>query len=824
MDIHPSAKLDSSGNEENNNKKMEGKSTVSDVSSNDLDDKSDNTEGDNSNCTIYENPQGRRYEGAETVESVVIKSVLSREASSGSTDSKKNKRVTFHPSVGDSDQEVNEYFAEYDYPEYDDDVYEADSIQREQGEGDEAREEGEGEGDSGGTSYHDLKRAALYALRRGDRWSEGEGDGEKADVGDQSDDETLVNDPDASFNETQEEDSMYPDEFVDDVGDVVDSEEEFLEQLEDVVVPPELEGIDPYLLASMLEEIQEQQDREGSPSGRPEKENSINNIEEFQGFVDKFTIQILEGAAEDLYEYFQHTGGLLDDSAEHDKETKGLEVIPEVDSAEDGNDENETYSDRKNSSGFIEKESLVQNLKEIISELSEVEKPPSECSTERGTVDLGPMESSPIPSPVTHQNVNLFQAMKKNAQLSFDMIEGEKSLFEGDLFNSEEIKNDFMALKERHVNAAEVKGSYLENSDLDNDSTMTEDNNNTIVELLSGKDPNNLDHQMLHEITNNVSTLAEKMSTQILQSALAVFAVSPRKRNLDDDNAHYRPKLAKLELNEDLEMEEIIRESESNYVNEVTPETGNVDLILSESKMESGADLDEVDLIIREKIKTRKKFNRRPQKMKSRFPSFSGESENINDSNKIEYAHVNQGIIFGSDEFQVRKIRKPILREKYLGFCKDENDDTGHIAAAVMYEQYLISRANWYQSDLNLSDSKNSANTEDGEGINVVKFDKSQVEWSLISERCDFSQPLKSSFTDQRLFKDQPHSAKGESHGLVEPRKLESAAGVDDVDLTVREKVKTRKKFNKSILQVKMLVQYLLFKPCFSPWPRIYKS
>ena len=67
---------------------------------------------------------------------LVIKSVLSREASGGSTDSKKNKRVTFHPSVEDSDQEVNEYATEYDYPDCDDDVYEADDFQEEAGDGD----------------------------------------------------------------------------------------------------------------------------------------------------------------------------------------------------------------------------------------------------------------------------------------------------------------------------------------------------------------------------------------------------------------------------------------------------------------------------------------------------------------------------------------------------------------------------------------------------------------------------------------------------------------------------------------------------------------
>ena len=166
-------------------------------------------------------------------------------------------------------------------------------------------------------------RAALHALRRGGRWSEGEGDGEKADVGDHSDEETLIDDPDASFGEIQEEDSMYPDEFVDDVGEIVDSEEELIEHLEDVDVPPELEGIDPYLLASMLEKVQEQQDREGSPPRKSGHIGSLDNAEAFQGFVDKFTVQVLEGAAEDLYKYFQTSGELLDESDERDQEIPG---------------------------------------------------------------------------------------------------------------------------------------------------------------------------------------------------------------------------------------------------------------------------------------------------------------------------------------------------------------------------------------------------------------------------------------------------------------------------------------------------------------------
>ena len=112
---------------------------------------------------------GKIESNADTInyekEPVVIKSVLSREASAGSTDSKKNKRVTFHPSVGDSDQEVNEYAAEYDYPDCDDDVYEADHFQQGFDKGDEVMDDDGTEEDSGGTGYHDINRAALNHRR-----------------------------------------------------------------------------------------------------------------------------------------------------------------------------------------------------------------------------------------------------------------------------------------------------------------------------------------------------------------------------------------------------------------------------------------------------------------------------------------------------------------------------------------------------------------------------------------------------------------------------------------------------------------------------------
>ena len=393
----------------------------------------------------------------------------------------------------------------------------------------------------------------MYALRRGERWSDGEGDGEKADVGDHSEDETLVDDPDASFGEAQEEDSMYPDEFVDDVGEIVDSEDEFMEHLEDVDVPPELEGIDPYLLASMLEEIQEQQDREGS-SGKSSHTSSLDNAETFQGFIDKFTVQILEGAAEDLYELCQTTGDLLDESDERIQETPGLEVIPEVDSSEDRDDEIDSSDERKNSSGFIKKENLVQNLQEIISELSEAEKPPSECSVESGAllldddtdpVDFGPPESSPIPSPEVKQKVNLFQAMKKKAQISFNITESEQTLFEGDLFSSE---LDLDVPREENVMQAKdsrVESSYNDDSELHE---MIWDANDTVVESIPKGDTNEMDQPKKFEVIENISAQAERMSRQILDSVLALLAVSQRKRSLGDDSSPSSRKVAKLDL------------------------------------------------------------------------------------------------------------------------------------------------------------------------------------------------------------------------------------------------------------------------------------
>ena len=697
----------------------------------------------------------------------VIKSVLSREASGGSTDSKKNKRVTFHPSVGDSDQEVNEYAAEYDYPDYDDDVYEADDFQGEV-EGDKAMDYDGTEEEYGDTGYHDIKRAALHVLRRGGRWSEGEGDGEKADVGDYSDEETLVDDPDASFCETQEEDSMYPDEFVDDVGEVVDSEEEFIEHLEDVDVPPELEGIDPYLLASMLEKVQEQQDREGSPPRKSGPIGSLDNAEAFQGFIDKFTVQVLEGAAEDLYEYFQTSGELLDESDEHNRETPGLEVIPEVDSSEDRDDDEDSSDERKHSSGFIKKENLVQNLQEIISELSEAEKPPSECSVESGAlllddetdpVEFGPIESSPIHSPEVKQKINLFQAMKRKAEISFNITEGEQTLFEGDLFSSERIKVDLDVSRE--VNVMETS------EDTNDDSEMVEDVNDIVVESIPKGDTIEKDQPKDFEMIDYISTQAERMSRHIIDSVLAVLAVSHRKRSLDDDSSPSCRKVAKLHL-----------EAENQV----------------HSKQECP---DKVDIATSEKVKTRKKLNRRPYKMKSRLSSQSQEAERAKENCKIEYAHADQGILFGSEKFQIRTTKKSVIERKYPGFFESKNNDTGHIAARSMYEQYLIARANWYQSEMSLDDSKESANSEGQEGISFGQFHKSDL------QPCQTSQPLKSSPVDQRSSKDQHGKTKCESHETTEPGKYRDAACMDDVDLTIREKVKTRKKFNRSVLQVK---------------------
>ena len=721
---------------------------------------------------------------------VVIKSVLSREASGGSTDSKKNKRVTFHPSVGDSDQEVNEYAAEYDYPDCDDDVYEADESQEEVGEGDKVMDYDGTEEDSGGTGYHDTKRAALYALRRGGRWSEGEGDGEKVDVGDHSDDETLVDDPDASFGETQEEDSMYPDEFVDDVGEIVDSEEEFIEHLDDVDVPPELEGIDPYLLASMLEKVQEQQDREGSPPRKSGHIGSLDNAEAFQGFIDKFTVQVLEGAAEDLYEYFQTSGELLDESDERIQETPGLEVIPEVDCSEDRDNDEDSSDEIKHSHGFIKKENLVQNLQEIISELSEAEKPPSECSVESGAlllddetdpVDFGPTESSPIPSPEVKQKVNLFQAMKRKAPISFNITEGEQTLFEGDLFSSEGIKVD--------IDVSSEENAMDTTEDINDVHEMMEDVNDTVVESIPKGDTNKKHQPKKFKMIDNISSQAERMSRQILDSVLALLVVSHRKRSLGDDSSPSSRKVAKLHL----EAEDQV------HLKQECP--------------------DKVDTATNEKVKTRKRFNRRPSKMKSRLSSQSQEAERAKENCKIEYAHADQGVLFGSEKFQIRTTKKSVIERKYPGFYESKDNDTGHISARSMYEQYLIARANWYQSGMSLDDSKEFANSEGQEGIGSGHPHESDLQWNFISERspnsdfsqpCQTSQPWKASPVDQRSSKDQHGKTKCESHATTEPGKYRDAAGIDDVDLTIREKVKTRKKFNRSVLQVKFPWSYLL--------------
>ena len=204
--------------------------------------------------------------------------------------------------------------------------------------------------------------------------------------------------------------------------------------------------------------------------------------------------------------------------------------------------------------------------------------------------------------------------------------------------------------------------------------------------------------------------------------------------------------------------------------------------------------------------------------MKSRLSSQSQEAERAKENCKIEYAHADQGVLFGSEKFQIRSTKKSVIERKYPGFCESRNNDSGHIAARRMYEQYLIARANWHQSEMSLDDSKESANSEGQEGISFGQFDKSDLQWNIISERsptsdfsqlCQTSQLLKSSPVDQRSSKDQHHGkTKCESHATTEPGKYRDATGIDDVDLTIREKVKTRKKFNRSVLQVKFPCSY----------------
>ena len=728
---------------------------------------------DNRNCLID-------LSCVET-QQVVIKSALSREASGGSTDSKKNKKVTFHPSVGDSDQE---YIAEYDYPEYDDDVYEADASEQHTGEEDNTMEYDDVEVSGSGTSYHDIKRAAaLYALRRGGGWGEGEGDGEKADVGDHSDEETLVNDPNESFGE---EYKMYPDEYVDEAGEIVDSEEEFIEHLEDVEVPPELEGIDPYLLASMLEEIQEQQDREGSPTaGSPKSNNAQNMTEFFQGFVDGFAIQILEGVAEDLYEHFQSKGGILDESVKETQEVPGLEMIPEVDSAEDQDDtdiDDNSFRERINSSGFIEKQSLVENLQAIINELGDAEKPPSESSVESGALSLDddpsdtePRESFPIPSSERQgqKKVNLFQAMKQKAHFSFGIAGSGQSLFEGDLFRADDNTGDVDLSKEytdiNTKNELEVSIDYNSSGiEASEHYEIIGDINSTVIEVKPKDETNEVDYLKQLEIMENISASADKLSKQILDSVMAIWTISSRKKSIgvDDDSAPSPSspnKVAKLDLSGEEQLLKATRK------------------ILSQSEGKEDS-LDEIDLTIQEKIKTRKRFDKSPHRKKAKFPHKSNEANKAQESHQVEYTPVNEGILFGSDKFEFRSANKSVMQRNYTKFTTDQNGNTGHLAAPVMYEQYLISRANWYQRDLNqsLSDSRNAAEAEE-----------TQVD-------------PESSGDLEHFDSNGPESSKAFQNVASKEANERRDIGIDEVDLTVREKVKTRKKFSKSVLKVNL--------------------
>ena len=268
------------------------------------------------------------------------------------------------------------------------------------------------------------------------------------------------------------------------------------------------------------------------------------------------------------------------------KRSLGLEVIPEVDSSEDRDDDEDSTDERKHSHGFIKKENLVQNLQEIISELSEAEKPPSECSVESGAlllddetdpVDFGPSESSPIPSPEVKQKVYLFQAMKRKAQISFNITKGEQTLFEGDLFNSEGDLFNSEGI-EVDLDVSSEENVMETNEDINDDSEIIEDVNDTVVESIPKGDTNEKDQPKKCKMIDNISTQAERMSRQILDSVLALFAVSHRKRSLGDDSSPSSRKVAKLHL-----------EAESQV----------------HSKQESP---DKVDMATSEKVKTRKKI------------------------------------------------------------------------------------------------------------------------------------------------------------------------------------------------------------------------
>ena len=857
----------------------------------------------------------------------VITSVLSRQASSSSTDSKRSKKVTFHPSVGDSDQEFNEYIAEYDYPHDNHDVYEGDSFEQEDGEGDETMDH-DGTKISGGiSSYPAIKRAALFVLRRGDSWEDGEGDGERAGTSDYNDDQTIVDDFNASFGKVHE-DSMYPDEYVD---DIIDSQEEFIEQLEDVDLPPELEGVDPYLLTSMLEEIQREQDREGSPTGRSSTVNVTDVNQPLKDFIDKVITQILEDAAVGLYEHFQSAVGQVEENIEKGQQVSNLEITPDGGNSGDTEFNDDSLREKVNSSGigFIEKQNLVQNLQDIISELSEIEKPPSESSFESGalvldnfdnSLDALPRESTPIQSPepigtkVQHK-VTLFQAMKEKIQSSFNIAGGGESLFEGDLYHAEENNEAIERLRGgKHDTKLEhetnIDYNYSDSRDASEYYDMSEEVNNTVVEAKPKKQTNEIEYLKQLEIMENISAQADSLSRQILDSVVAILSVSEtynnnmqksgmeeksttetwveentvvlseRKRNSGNNIVSCRPnKVAKLDLpvsplykgvqdflktkDEVLETakwdispseeravelmdDRIQKVEESENTNQCKTETTRVETEANNQVQSRGNGLDNVDFTAQDKPKTGKTFNKPTQKVKSKFTNESDEFEKTaetqvnltgemqQDVYKTEYAQIEQGIHLGPDKSQTRSENKPVLHKKEMNFrtnkypqlIQQNNENTGQIAAPTMHEQYLVAKANFCQkgpSSQLLSDSKNLAETDDWGDKNIVGIKSEQelceVKYNSLSGRGLESISSQHSQNRPSLIEKEKSSPGGqqsvlttytieicenrnENSNLRDSNKTED---IGEVELNIREKIKTKKKFDKSVLKVKLV-------------------
>ncbi len=685
-----------------------------------------------------------------------MKSALSRTTSGSSTDSKKGKKVTFHPSLGDSDQELSEHAVEHEHSASYSKAREPPVF--DEGEGDEAfDDEDTGGPHKGGTTYHDIKRAAILLAMRRSEEEDGEGDGEKADVGDESDDETIE-DLNLSYIDAHEEDAMYPDEFVDEEQDnTMDSEEYFIEHLEDVDVPTELEGVDPYLLASMLEEIQDKQGREGSPTAK-----SFASVKEdvVMDFADTLTTEVLEAAAEELFGHFR-------DSATSETQLKKenvllfgesrLESIPEAESPEEVPIQNETHGEKRKSSGFIEKESLVEHLKSIIDELGE--RAPSESSIGSGAFPVDDVIESTEESPEENNNttgrhkVSLFEAMKEKAQMAFGAVGGDQApLFQGTLFGSETeaeshtTPTDPMSTEQENVpqitplsfrRTTPQNRTETDQADADSDNVTelkplsfrrvaAKPDERTVSPAAASEDHpekredssmstrvETITHHVVDFIKGTFSGKQDDLSSPPLHTEghRDLFLPSDRKRTTQDNLPSGPNKVAKLD---DKEPERVF----TSNIHISIPLTHTVSfftqalpgkIVLGDVKDEADGKasksdgLDEPDFTIKEKIQTRSKFQTLPKEIfRTEYPV------KIESPQSTERSNVTPKVIPPVDA-KTDDMKSDNMNRESADIREKKPDEKSSVQSRI--EHHLLAVAQWFHADSNNLDVESSSDT-----------------------------------------------------------------------------------------------------------------